>query len=201
MPNAVYSPALMNDVIRGIVQHMGLRGPNSMETLLSEILLSLGVNEVGDGDIEDYYLTALLETGVLDIMEDDDSGTCNYCLTVLGKRLYEQGIEHPYAEMLETTADMANEIFVAAYSAAGKSVNPMAGRHQPARAKALLKGVLGDLYRYSYLVSYDDEHPVFGAGGVNLTFHQGPSPADDLFIAHPNRIVRNMADLGQTLIF
>jgi hypothetical protein len=84
--------------------------------------------------------------------------------------------------------------------------------HNPDRAKALLKKVLGEHYRYAKYLGADDQlglyyqdAPVFIIDEIRLIFEQGTTESDDAFLVSiagvifPDYRVRSFVQLGATL--
>lgn len=187
---------LLNEIIRETVQHIGEHGPAAdLATFISLKLAVLGALPEQD---EDYFIDGMLDTGVIYLPDnDEDEKEGRFILTDLGKYLFEQSQEHPYAEILEPCPDLDGEIFTVAYNALGEQDEP--GEHDPERAKALLKKILGNYYKHAYLQQYDRNHPTFGVADTELVFYQGMCPEDDVFLAGPH-VIRDLAGLGFALV-
>jgi hypothetical protein len=122
-------------------------------------------------------------------------GPTEFTLSRHGRAIYEQKHNAPYAEMLDGDIEIGRK----AVEAAMQSVHDL-GEHDPERAKALLKQILGEeLYAGVRLTQYKPLYPIFNLDGIEFTFVQGASPQSDHLLIDGMVAVRDLASLGQAI--
>lgn len=187
------------DAVREAIKHLGEKGLVPDLHVFIQQKAAEHLSEDVASDLVDCLILGMMHAGVV----EDKHGL--YALTELGKRLFEQKQDHPYAEMLEARADKCDQLHHALIKAAGSKSPPAAVEHDPARAKALIEKVLGEYAGHAYMKTYDKYHPVFGIDALGadffgLVFYQDKEMLEaDLFLAGPY-LVNSLESLADAFI-
>ena len=116
-------------------------------------------------------------------------------LSALGQQVYEKKAGVPYADLLDADPQVSEKAIQAALDAAKNADFPIS--HDPERAKALLKKILGDLYPGGVsLIEYRELYPTFAFGKSEMVFCQGATPDEDYFLVDGFSFARDLKSLG-----
>jgi hypothetical protein len=202
-----------SEILHRLVEYVGERGavrPSDLEKFAKSLL---GSETETEGDLRKLRYTLfqhdlLLADGGIPtlravIVKPDEELPPEYVikeftLSEFGAKIHGKKMPIPYAEMLDADSEITEKIVRAALSAIAALEEPK--EHDPERAKALLKKILGEeLYKGVRLSQYRSLYPIFLIDEIEMIFTQGVEPEADYFLIDGFFVVRDLASLGSAI--